>query len=75
MDASWISRDQVVEKVVACTGQAEDGVTVTDLEKALINSRIFPGKRIEVILVELRVFPQVLFIVDACLAVLVEGTG
>lgn len=74
VDTPGVGSDEIIKQVISCAGQAKDGVVVFDLQEALIHPRIFPSECIEIVLIELRMFPQVLVVVYARLVVLVKGT-
>lgn len=71
VDASW-ALGEVRENIVASRGNSENLVIGTKLEDTLVNAGIFPGKRIDVLIVELGMLLQLVIVVDAPMVVLVE---
>lgn len=72
MNSSRICRCHIIEQVVASARQTKYHVVVIDLQKTLVNPRIFPGESIEIVIVELGMLFELLVIVDPSLMVLIE---
>lgn len=66
---------QVRKNVVASRGDGKNLVLGSELQNALINASIFPGKSIDVLVVELLVLLELVVVVDTPVVVLVEESG
>jgi len=62
----------VGENVVAGASDSEDDVLGANLENAFVNAGVFPGEGIDVFVIELSVFLELIIIVDPPVVVLVE---
>ena len=63
---------KVVKNVVTGRRHAENDIFAADIEEAVIDTRIFPGECVNVLVVELGVLLQSVIVIDAPLVVLVE---
>ena len=70
--ASWTCLIEIVQHVVPGRSYAKNGVITADVEEAMIDSWIFPGKGVNVLIVELGVLFESVIVVDASLVVLVK---
>lgn len=63
---------EVVHDVISSRCYAKNDIITADVEEAMIDSRVFPGKGVDVLVVELGVLLESIIVVDAPLVVLVE---
>lgn len=75
MNSLRARRNQILKKIIPCTRQTEYDIVVLDLQQALIDPRIFPGKSVEVVVIKLGMFLELIVVVYASLVVLIECTG
>ena len=72
MYASWTCLIEIVQYVISSRGYAKDDIITANVEEAVIDSGIFPGEGIDILVVKLGVLLQGVIVVDASLVVLVE---
>ena len=72
MYASWACLIEIVQHVVSSRGYAKNGIVAADVEEAMVDSGVFPGEGINVLVVELGMLFEGVIVVDASLIVLVE---
>lgn len=75
MNSLWACGDYILEEIVPGTCQTEHNIVVPNLQQTLIDPRILPGKSIEVIIIKLRMFFELIVVVYASLVVLIKCTG
>ena len=72
MYASWSCLIEIVQYIVPSRGHAKNHIIAPNVEETVIDSRIFPGEGVDVLIVELGVLFKSVVVVDASLVVLVE---
>lgn len=72
MYASWTCLVEIVQYVITGRCYAKNDIITADVEEAVIDTRIFPGKRVNVLVVELGVLLEGVIVIDAPLVILVE---
>ena len=63
---------KVVKYIVTSRRHAENDIFAADIEEAVIDTRIFPGECVNILVVELGVLLESVIVIDAPLVVLVE---
>lgn len=69
---SWTCLIEIVQHVIPGRGYAKYDIIATDIEQAVVDSGIFPGESVDILVVELGVLLESVIVVDAPLVVLVE---
>lgn len=70
--ASWTCLIEIVQYVVSGRSYAKNDIITANVEETVINSRVFPGKGVDVLVIKLGVLFESVIVVDASLIVLVE---
>ena len=63
---------EVIQDVVTGTGDCQDDIVRANVEQSVINTRILPGKCVDVFVLELSVLGKHVIVVDSVMVVLVE---
>ncbi len=72
MYASWACLIEIVQHIISSRGYAKNDIVTADVEEAMVDSGIFPGEGVNVLVVELGMLYESVIVVDASLVVLVE---
>ena len=72
MYASWPCLIEIVQYVISSRGYAKNDVITADVEEAVIDSGIFPGEGVDILIVELGVLLESVVVVNASLVILVK---
>ena len=72
VDASWPCLIKIVQYVISGRSYAKNNIITADVEEAVIDSGIFPGEGVDVLIVELGMLLQSVVVVNASMVILVK---
>lgn len=72
MYTSWTSLIEIIQHVIPGRGYAKNDIIAADIKQPVVDSGIFPGESVDILVVELGMLLEGVIVVDAPLVVLVE---
>lgn len=72
VDSSWALLE-VIQDVISRACDCKDNVVSLDVQQLVIHAGIFPGKCVDVLVLELRVFREEVVVEDPAGVILIEG--